>query len=791
MSSKEMLINYVPGEECRIAILQDRRLEELYQERASSESHVGNIYKGKVLNVEPAIQAAFIDFGLERNGFLHISDLHPKYFPGDAREEFEQVGHKTPRRDRPPIQKCLRRNQEILVQVLKEGIGTKGPTLTSYLSIPGRFLVMMPHMERHGVSRKVEDDEARREMRDILDELNPPREFGFIVRTAGIGRPKTDIKRDLAYLLRLWKRIDQRMGSTRVGELYTESDLVIRTIRDVFSTEIDRVIVDDARAAQRAADFLAVASPRSASKVFLYEDPLPLFHRYDIERQIESINARSVPLPSGGSLVIDSTEALVAIDVNSGKSRDSRDAESNAYHTNLEAADEICRQLRLRDLGGVIVNDLIDMRSMKHRKEIEARFRANLKNDRARTRINAISQFGILEMTRQRMRPSLKKSIYMECPHCQASGHVKTAESVVLEVMRRLALALQRGAVTRVELTVSPDVAFQLLNRKRSDLVDLEHRHDKHVLVRVNGSGPIDFIQIVGLDARGGAVEAESIAGAEAPKLTPVTTALPEEELVEDEPSPSDAQTPIQPHEDETPQTDQAAAPLSEDSDREQPRPDFDAPEDQEGAALDAPDSHDYPAHELRDAADSPHPQAQREASPSGQVQPVEPQAQGEGQRRRRRRRRGRRGRGGNASTSAPQQHAPHAPASQPPRQHAHHAPPAHSDDEQPSAPEQSASPVPADHASPPSQGQNPPLGEGTPRRKRRRRGGRRHRRRGQGGGAPGQSPNSAPAPGSAPGSAPGTDPAAPQVSFAGDGGLNAPAPPPPHDFDQPSDSAA
>ncbi len=551
MSNTEMLINYVPGEECRIAIVEDGRLEELYQERASAESHVGNIYKGRVINVEPAIQAAFIDFGLERNGFLHISDLHPRYFPGKDREEFERVGDKTPRRERPPIQKCLRRGQEVLVQVLKEGIGTKGPTLTSYLSIPGRFIVMMPSMERMGVSRKVDDDEARRAMRDILNSLNPPEGFGFIIRTAGIGRTKAEIKRDLAYLQRLWKSIETRMKQTsRVGELYTESDLVIRTIRDVLTSDVSRIVIDDPVAARRAKDFLSIAMPRTNTRVVLYQDPVPLFHRFDIERQIDLINARSVPLPSGGSLVIDSTEAMVAIDVNSGKSRDARDAETNAYQTDMEAVEEIARQLRLRDLGGVIVLDLIDMRSPKHRKDVEAKFKNLLKKDRARTRVGMISQFGLLEMTRQRMRPSLQKSIYIECPHCVGAGYVKSPESVVLEVMRRLALVLNDQRVARAELTISPDVAFQVLNRKRAQLVSLEQRHDKPVMVRVKGDGPIDFIQLVGIDGRGSILEYDMLAtlgkarGDESQMFVEVTSdmVVTDDEETEDETAAEDAQ---------------------------------------------------------------------------------------------------------------------------------------------------------------------------------------------------------------------------------------------------------
>ncbi len=526
MPKLEMLINYVAGEECRIAVTHDGRLAELYHERASSSSHVGNIYKGRVTNVEPSIQAAFVDFGLERNGFLHISDLHPKYFPKAHREEVEAVGKKTPRRDRPPIQDCLKRGNEILVQVLKEGIGTKGPTLTSYLSIPGRFLVMMPSMERLGVSRRIDDDDHRRSMRKMLDELNPPDGYGFIIRTAGMDRTKTDLKRDLAYLTRLWKTIERRQAKVKVGELYTESDLIVRTLRDIFSNEIDRIIVDDISAAERARDFLAISSPRSQSKVLYYDEAVPLFHRFGVEQQIDNIHARHVPLPSGGSLVIDQTEALVAIDVNSGKMRTNNDAETTAYKTNIEACDEICRQLKLRDLGGVVVMDLIDMRMTKHRKALENRFRDNLKNDRARTKALSISQFGILEMTRQRMRPSLTSSAYEECDSCRGEGWVKKADSVVLDIMRRLALSMQNEKVTAIELMVSPSVAFPLLNRKRGMLAQLEQTFDKQVLVRVRNSATNDQIDIRAIDERGGEVDFEDLKSMKQPSLQSVDEAL-------------------------------------------------------------------------------------------------------------------------------------------------------------------------------------------------------------------------------------------------------------------------
>ncbi len=533
-----MLINQVPGEECRIAIVEDGKLEELYHERATTELHVGNIYKARVVNVEPAIQAAFVDFGLERNGFLHITDLHPRYFPGQHKEETERVGFKTPHRERPPIQKCLRRGQEILVQVIKEGIGSKGPTVSSYLSIPGRFLVMMPHMERLGVSRKVEDEEERRAMRQILDGLSPPDGFGFIIRTAGMGRPKTELKRDLAYLVRLWKTMEERLKQPGIGELYTESDLLIRTIRDVFSSDIERIVVDDSAAAKRISDFLAVASPRARSSVLYYDDPVPIFHRYGVEKQIETIHGRRVPLPSGGSLVIDSAEALVAIDVNSGKSRQSNDAETTAFRTNQEACDEICRQLRLRDLGGVVVIDLIDMRDSKKRRTIEARFRDNLKRDRARTKPLPISQFGILEMTRQRMRPSITKSVFSDCHYCHGEGIIKSVDAVVLDVMRQLSLVIFRPEVKKVTVTVSPDVAFPLLNRKRGELVKLEEKYTTPIMVRVNSAGSIDFIEITAMDDRGTVLNIDPMAKFGEPKLQtveslPVVDEFYDEEIAE------------------------------------------------------------------------------------------------------------------------------------------------------------------------------------------------------------------------------------------------------------------
>ena len=505
--AKEMLINVSQGEECRIALVEDGKLEELYMERTSSAMHVGNIYKGIVTNVEASIQAAFINFGLERNGFLHITDLMPTYFGQRGDEMKESVGRKMARRDRPPIQRCLRRGDEIVVQVIKEGIGTKGPTLSSYLSIPGRILVMMPGMSKMGVSKKIEDEEERRRLRTILDGLKPPKDVGFIIRTAGIGKSKAEIQRDFTYLTRLWLQIEKtRESGPGPMELYTEGDLVTRTVRDVFSTDVDRIIVDNKDVAKRVKDVIKIAAPRTRNKVELHEELVPLFHKYNIERDIELMYSRHVPLPSGGSLVIDSTEAVVAIDVNSGKMREHADAETTAFKTDMEAADEIPRQLRLRDLGGVIICDFIDLRFERHRRDLENRLHENFKNDRAKTKVLRMSQFGIIEMTRQRMRPSLKRSIYNDCPHCKGAGLVKTPESMSLDVMRRLAIAVHDQRVVRVELLVHPEATIYLQNRKRSAVAALEHESNKRIVIRPDGGLGLDEINLQLFDVRDGRV---------------------------------------------------------------------------------------------------------------------------------------------------------------------------------------------------------------------------------------------------------------------------------------------
>ena len=513
-----MVINDDPGVETRIAILENGRLEELYTERINAATGVGNIYKGRVTNVEPAIQAAFVEYGGSQSGFLHVTDLHPKHFPGN--ETSERVGKKIAKHNRPPIQKCLKRGDEILVQVLKEGIGTKGPTLTSYLSIPGRLAVMMPYMDKVGVSRKIEDEDERREMRKILDSLKLPEGFGFILRTAGLGKKKADIKRDIAYLLRLWKMIEKRLDTVSAPcQLYNESDLLVRTIRDVLRPRIGAIVADSESSHERISSFIKIAAPRSSRKIVHYRGVSPIFHAFDLERQIEEVHSREVHLPSGGRLVIDQTEALVAIDVNSGKSRGARNSETNALNTNLEAAEEICRQLRLRDLGGIVINDLIDMARSANRKKVEQKFQEHLERDRARSTVLPISRFGLLEMTRQRIRPSVLDSHYVECTHCEGLGRVKTTEEVAADATRHCGWLLHHSSIRRVELTCSPIVGTYLLSNKRAELNRYETNLNKRIVVRISEGIAADRLSYYAYDARGSDIDLSTLPPAPVPTL--------------------------------------------------------------------------------------------------------------------------------------------------------------------------------------------------------------------------------------------------------------------------------
>ena len=499
--SKRMLVNTSDPDECRVAVVAEGELEELFIEHASSEHYVGNIYKGRVENVEPSIQAAFIDLGLERNGFLHVSDVNPDYLKGTHQKKGH--GHEFPR-----LQNVLRRGQEVVVQVTKSGIGTKGPALTTYLSLAGRFLVLMPNIKRHGVSRKIEDDAQRLRLKEALAQMNAPTDMGVIVRTAGDGRTKRELQRDLNYLQRLYEAIDKRTKQSKAPSLiYQESDLVTRVIRDFFTPETEEVVIDSEPMRKKAMDFLQGVMPRYTNRVKLYEGEAPIFHAYSIEKQIESIYQRRVELPGGGYIIIDQTEALVAIDINSGSFRENRDPEENAYKLDMLAAKEVARQLRLRDLGGVIVIDFIDMMDAKHRRDVEKALGDALKLDKARYKVLRMSDFGIVEMTRQRMRPSVRRSMFQECPHCQGTGQMRTAESMAIAVLRLLPLVMGREDAVRVEVTVSREVAHHLSNIKRRDIAAIEDKYKRTIVIRGNEDATVETVRFVCYDRFGTSTE--------------------------------------------------------------------------------------------------------------------------------------------------------------------------------------------------------------------------------------------------------------------------------------------
>ncbi|MBI4879733.1 MAG: Rne/Rng family ribonuclease, partial [Planctomycetes bacterium] len=396
----------------------------------------------------------------------------------------------------------LKKGQDIVAQVTKDGIGTKGPTLTTYLSLPGRYLVLMPGLERRGVSRKIEDVKERERLKKVLTQLDVRDELGFIVRTAGVGQGARALQKDYRYLTRLWDRVEQKAFDGRTGDLlYRESDLVIRTIRDIYGPDMGDIIIDDEDVARRARDFLAMVMPKAVNRVKLYNGERPLFHAYGIEEEIGRLFMHRVELLSGGSLVIEQTEALVAIDVNSGRFREEGDLEETAYKINIEAAAAIARQLRLRDLGGVIVVDFIDMRSEKRRRAVERAFRAALKSDRARIKVARMSPFGVIELTRQRVRPSLRQSIFQRCPACRGAGYVATQETLELNLVRQLKLYLVRRN-QGVEVYLNQANMEYLINRKRHALALLEEQSGKTIVVRLEPELPDDEFRIIPLDAR-------------------------------------------------------------------------------------------------------------------------------------------------------------------------------------------------------------------------------------------------------------------------------------------------
>lgn len=505
--SIEMLINVSLGEESRVAVVSDNVLEELHIERVGTTSLVGNIYKAKVVNIESAIQAAFVDFGVVKNGFLHLSDLHPRYYSGQKDSE-ENIGRRKSVTQRPLIQKCLKRGQDVIVQVIKEGINTKGPTLTTYLSLPGKYMVLMPWMNSVGVSQKIENEEDRARLREAANALKLPNNAGIIIRTAALNATKRELQNDLSYLSRLWGAITKRMETEKgPTELYQESDLVLRTVRDIFDTRISSIICDNEAITQQIRDFISIVQPKLKNRILYYDQRTPLFHKYNIEREIDKIQSSRVELKSGGSLVIEQTEAMVAIDVNSGKYRKPDNAEQMALKLNMEAAKEIVRQLKLRDLGGLIVCDFIDMRDSKNKQAVEKLFRDELRTDRARSRALKMSSFGLIELTRQRLRPSLQSSTTYRCPHCHGTGTIKSPSAQATEILRTIRVALSRDEISRIEVTVAAPVAEYLLNQRRAMLTELEKEVGRQIVIKSDFTISSQSFQMTCYDSRGSVVK--------------------------------------------------------------------------------------------------------------------------------------------------------------------------------------------------------------------------------------------------------------------------------------------
>lgn len=464
---KKMLINALDPEESRMAVVEDGILTELVIESALQELTRGNIYKGKIVNIEPGLQAAFVDYGGARHGFLPFAEIHPEYFTAEKKDY-----HPGPRL---PMHELIRPYQEVLVQVEKEESGSKGAALTTYISLPGRYLVLMPGSRGGGISRKIEDEKERQKIKETLQQLDTPPGMGLIVRTAGLGRSKNELNKDLQYLLRLWKNIlKEAQRSPAPSLIYQERDLAIRVLRDYFTSDIEEVLIDQKDVFNKAKDFFRNFMPRYQNRVRFYSDKKPLFSKYELEKQIETIYERKVYLKSGGSIVIDPTEALVAIDVNSGRGAQSRSIEETALHTNLEATQEIARQLRLRDLGGLIVIDFIDMRDRRHKLDVEKSLRQALKRDKAHIEMGRISSFGLLELSRQRLRPAVSERVFIPCRHCQGTGLEKSTETAALSALRKIQHTLAQGDCTSLRMELPDEVATYLLNQKRSTLMRLE-----------------------------------------------------------------------------------------------------------------------------------------------------------------------------------------------------------------------------------------------------------------------------------------------------------------------------
>lgn len=464
---KKILINAIYPEEKRVAIVEGDVLVDFYVEVSSKEHLKGNIYKGIITRIEPGIQAVFVDFGPKKHGFLQIREIKPEYFKN-------KEGGKRAR-----VQDVLSKGQELIVQIEKDERDTKGASLTTYISIPGRYIVMMPGQERVGISRKIEGKEDRDRLKEIFSALKLPKKMGFILRTACSDRSGKELSNDLKYLTKLWNKIQNESKKVSAPALiYKEQDIAVRTVRDYLTSDVTEVLVDDLEAYRNMKEFLRKTVPWRRINIKYHKDKKPIFAKHNIEDQIAKINEKYVYLQSKGYLVIDKTEALTAIDVNSGRSRKEENVESTALRTNLEAADEIARQLRLRDIGGLIVIDFIDMAASKNRREVENRLKNALNSDKAHTEISGISKFGIIEMTRERLRPAYFESINRKCEICGGTGIVKSEEVVAISALRDIHTRASRGGIKNITCRLPIESANYLINTKRDEISTIEKEFD-------------------------------------------------------------------------------------------------------------------------------------------------------------------------------------------------------------------------------------------------------------------------------------------------------------------------
>src|SRR5690554_5496413 len=490
LSMKRMLINATHPEELRVALVDGQRLFDLDIESSTREQKKSNIYKGRITRVEPSLEAAFVDFGADRHGFLPLKEISKEYFkksPGQIEGKIN-------------IKDVVSEGQEVIVQVDKEERGNKGAALTTFISLAGRYLVLMPNNARAGgISRRIEGEE-RAQLKEAMNGVQVPKSMGIIVRTAGIGRTTEELQWDLDYLVQFWEAITQAAGERKAPFLiHQESNVIIRAVRDYLRQDIGEVLIDAESVYEDVLSFVRAVMPTFENKIKLYKDEIPLFSRYQIEGQIETAFQREVKLPSDGSIVIDPTEALVSIDINSSRATKGHDIEDTAVNTNLEAADEIARQLRLRDMGGLVVIDFIDMLSAKNQREVETRLKQALEMDRARVQVGRISRFGLMEMSRQRLRPSLEESSGHVCPRCNGTGVVRDIQSTGLSILRLIEEEAAKENTGQIRAIVPVSVGTFLLNEKRGLIAEIEKRNKTNVVILPNPNMETPHYEVIRL----------------------------------------------------------------------------------------------------------------------------------------------------------------------------------------------------------------------------------------------------------------------------------------------------